>query len=124
MILALLVTQDQSSFSNLASVLKKNNMGIIWAESGKAALSILENKFVHLLLTDEQLGDMSGLELIKKVVSMNPMINCAAVSSLSPEDFHEAYEGLGVLMEINPSPDAEDGERLIARIKKIYSMDS
>ncbi len=124
MILILLVTQDRASFSDLAAVLKENNVEVMWVESGKEALSIVTDKFVHLLLADEQLSDMTALELIKEVVSINPMINCAAVSSLSPEDFHEAYEGLGVLMQIPPSPGAKDGEKLLAHLKKIYSMDS
>ena len=36
------------------------------------------------------------------------MINSAAVSSLSPEKFHEASEGLGILPQLPPRPGAHD----------------
>jgi hypothetical protein len=41
---------------------------------------------------------MTGLKFVEKLVLTNPMINCAAVSSLSSKDFHAASEGLGILM--------------------------
>ncbi len=48
----------------------------------------------------ENLGDMTGLEFIRAIVSKRPMVNCAAISSLASEDFHEASEGLGILMQL------------------------
>jgi two-component SAPR family response regulator len=35
---------------------------------------------LDLVVVDEKLGDMTGIEFIETLVSVNPMINCAAVS--------------------------------------------
>jgi hypothetical protein len=62
---------------------------------------------------------MSGLEFIRKVVSKNPMINSAAISSLPPEDFHNASEGLGILMQLPWKPNEADAARLLRHLNKI-----
>ena len=43
-----------------------------------------------LVIAGERLGDVTGLELAAGLLSINPMITCAVVSGLTPEQFHEA----------------------------------
>ena len=62
---------------------------------------------------------MTGLELAEKLLSVNPMINCAAVSTLAPDQFHEASEGLGILAPLPPAPGKAQAEDLLQRIKDI-----
>ena len=81
---------------------------------------IAERNF-DLVVADEKLGDMTGLEFIRGVVAKNPMVNCAAVSSLMPEDFHEASEGLGILMQLPVRPGQEYAEKLLAHLKSILN---
>ena len=75
--------------------------GIQWThlDSGQKALAAISNQQFDLLIADENLKDMTGLQLIESVVTQNPMLNCAAISSLSTDDFHEASEGLGIIEE-------------------------
>jgi hypothetical protein len=54
----------------------------------------------------------------------NAMINLAVVSSLSHEDFHEASEGLGILVQLPPSPGEEDGSKLFETITQIVSLEN
>ncbi len=118
----LCVTPDRSNLVDLASEIKQQGGAIQWAATGDQALETIAKQAVDLVVTDEHLGDMTGLELIARLVAVNPMINSAAVSSLSKEAYHEASEGLGVLMQLPPRPDPADGERLMAHLNQILGL--
>lgn len=120
MLRLLLVTPDRSSLAGFASALEGNNdVELLWSESGGQALAMVADTAVDLVVTDETLGDMTGLEMAEKLLPINPMINCAAVSPLSPEQFHEASEGLGLLAQLPPMPGKEQAETLLQRLKDI-----
>lgn len=118
----LLVTSDKANFSELSAEIEKQGASISWAASGSQALETLAETPVDLVLTDETLGDMSGLEFVARQVAINPMTNCAAVSSLSAKAYHEASEGLGILMQLAPGPGPADGQRLMAHLNQILGL--
>ena len=118
----LFVTPDRSTFADLSSEIKNQGGTIHWAASGNQALKAIEKQTVDLVVTDERLGDMTGLELVGRLVAVNPMINSAAVSSLSKEAYHEASEGLGILMQLPPSPGRADAKRLMAHLNQILGL--
>ena len=120
----LFVTPDRSNFADLSLEIKKQGGTIHWAATGDQALQTIGKQAVDLVVTDERLGDMTGLELVGRLVAVNPMINSAAVSSLSKEAYHEASEGLGILMQLPPSPDRAEGERLMAHLNQILGLSS
>ena len=74
------------------------------------------------MVTDERLGDMTGLEFAGRLLSVNPIINCAPVSRLSPEDFHEVSEGLGLMAQLPVQPSKEDAEKLLQRLRNLKSL--
>jgi len=60
----LLVCPDKASLSGLASVLAEHDdVDLSWAESGEQALDLASEMDIDLVITDEWLGDMTGLEL-------------------------------------------------------------
>ena len=119
----LLVSQERSSLSGMATALKMHGkVDLSWAESGAEALDTISKAPVDLVITDEELGDMSGLKLALKLLSINPMVNCAAVSPLSHEDFHEASEGLGILAQLPPSPGEKEAEALFQQLRKLKKL--
>ena len=118
----LLVSQDESSMSAFKAGLKENQVQAAWAESGSNAIVKIAEESFDLVVTDENLGDMTGLEFIETVISKKPMVNCAAVSSLLPADFHEASEGLGILMQLPVRPGQEHAEKLLGQLKTILSL--
>ena len=123
MIKILLVTSEREPFAEFAEVLnKKDFMEIVWAESGQSALNILGNNPSDLVVVNENLDDMTGIEFLKKLLPVNPMINTAAVSPLSPEEFHEASEGLGVLMQLPVSPSKLDAENLLQSLNALKNL--
>ena len=118
----LLVSQDKTSMSAFKAGLEENDAQTEWAESGSYALLMIAERHYDLVVTDENLGDMTGFEFIKTVIAQKPMVNCAAVSSLLSEDFHEASEGLGVLMQLPVNPGHEYAEELLEQLKKILNI--
>ncbi len=117
----LLVGDKKTALSGLESILKGyDDIELSYAESGKSALEIID-KEIDLVVTDEQLSDMTGLEFAKKLVTKNPMINCVAFSSLSEEDFHEASEGLGLMDHLPLEPAKEHVEKLLEGLRFIKS---
>lgn len=122
----LLVTPDKANFSDLSAEIEKQGgaIAISWATSGRQALETLSETPADLVVTDEKLGDMTGLEFVARLVAVNPMTNCAAVSALSPEAYHEASEGLGILLQLPPRPGPADGQRLMAHLNQILGLTS
>ena len=123
MIKLLIVSPDKNSLYGLASALEEHaDVDLSWAESGKTALEIAADSAIDLVVTDENLGDMTGLEFAGRLLSVNPMINCASVSSLSPEEFHETSEGLGIMVQLPFQPGKEHAEELLQRLKDIKML--
>jgi len=116
----LLVTSTRKTLGDFASALKTNDeVELLWAESGSNALAIAAETFVDLVVIDAVVGDMTGLDLAEKMLSVNPMINCTVVSLLTSKEFHEASEGLGLLAQLPENPKKEHAEDLLLRIKNI-----
>lgn len=123
MIKILLVTSERAPFSEFATVLKKkDNVELFWASTGHEALAVVSENPVDLVVVNENIGDMTGIEFMKKLLPINPMINSAAVSPLAPEEFHEASEGLGVLMQLPVSPGKLDVENLLKRLNDLKNL--
>jgi DNA-binding response OmpR family regulator len=121
MIRILLAGRDETALSGLDAGLAKSAVQIIRADSGSNGMSIISETDFDLVVTDENLGDMTGLEFIRKIVSKRPMVNCAAVSSMASGDFHDASEGLGILMQLPVRPGKEHAESLLEHLKKILN---
>jgi len=123
MLKLLLVSPDKNSLYGLASALVDHaDVDLSWAESGETALEIASDSAIDLVVTDESLGDMTGLEFAGRLLSVNPMINCASVSRLSPEKFHEISEGLGLMVQLPIQPGKEHAEELLQRLKNLKML--
>jgi CheY-like chemotaxis protein len=118
----LLVSRDKTSMSALKAGLEENDAQTVWAESGRYGLSMIAERDFDIVVIDENLGDMTGLTFIKTIVVLKPMVNCAVVSSLLPGDFHEASEGLGILMQLPVNPGHEYAEELLEHLEKILNL--
>ena len=125
MIRVLLVGSEHDSLAGLAKRLRSyGDVEISRANSGQTALGMISEKPVDLAVVDRDIGDMGSFEFVKKMVSVNPLINSAVVSSLSSHDFHEAGEGLGILMKLSPRHDEKEADELIKLLKNVFSAES
>ena len=119
---ALLISCDKEALSDLKANLDNNQVQTAWAKSGSLALDRITQENFDLVVADENLADMTGLEFCEKVISQKPMVNLAAVSSLSPADFHEASEGLGIMMQLHVRPGQKQSEKLLDQLTTIMSL--
>ena len=125
MIYLLLISPSKDSFSVLVSTLSKHDdVKTVFAESGESGLELASVTFFNLVVIDENLGDMTGLEFAHKLLSVNPVTNCAIVSPLSKKEFHEASEGLGVLTQLPPFPGTKEVEDMVQMLRKIIMLSS
>lgn len=118
----LFVTTDKTTLAQLSLGMDLPDGALHWASTGNQALAMLKNRPVDLVVADERLGDMTGLAFVEKLVKVNPMINCATVSALSKSDYHEASEGLGILLQLPVGPNRADGKALMAVLEKILGV--
>ena len=123
MLKILLTSPSKEFLARLASALTEDeDVQVSWAESGSQALDTASETTIDLVVTDEKLEDMTGLELAGKLLSVNPMVNCVAVSPLSPEEFHEASEGLGLMAQLPVQPGKEQAQELLSKLKKLKNL--
>lgn len=123
MLAILVASQDKGSLSDLESALTQNDdVCLFRAESVNKALDLASEKAIDLVIADERLGDTTGLELAAGLLSVNPMITCATVSRLTPEEFHEASEGLGIMAQLPIHPGKEHAESLLHRLRQIKNL--
>lgn len=116
----LIVSPDSDSLSGLVSGLKeRDDVDLTLAESGGIALEMISVAAVDLVAVDEKLGDMTGLEFLKKLLSINPMVNSALANPLPPEEFHEVSEGMGVLVQLPVKPGKDQAEKLVQCLEKV-----
>jgi len=119
----LITVKDFSRFSALVARLRRElAIELVPAATGAAGLAALKDKAIDLVIVDAQLDDMDGIAFINQLVRINPMINTALVSGLTEGEFHEATEGLGVLMQLPLQPREIDGEALLAGLEKIGAL--
>jgi DNA-binding NarL/FixJ family response regulator len=116
----LLLTKDITRFSALMTGLQhRREIEVVSAATGTDGFLLLKGTQLDLVIVDEQLGDMDGIVFVKQLVKINPLINTAIVSVRTAEEFHEATEGLGVLMQLPTEPGAKDAGTLLAILGKI-----
>lgn len=119
----LLVGGNPASLSDFDWFLsRKDNITLSRAASEQEALAIIGRENVDTAVVDEKLADGAGLLFVRELMKVNPLINCALISSLSLADFHEATEGLGVFMQLPAKPGAEQAEKMLQLLESIEAL--
>jgi DNA-binding response OmpR family regulator len=116
----LIVTPTRSRLAEFAlSLAEQQDIQVAWAEDGKAAIADVMRHPPLAVIIDDNLLDMPGLDLVRRLLPINALINTAVISDLSPEAFHEAGEGLGILAQLPPNPTKSEGLAILARLKRM-----
>lgn len=123
MIKILLAFSDKSLKPGFVNALSELDITeITTSKNGETALKLIKNNKYDLAVVAETLPDMTGIEFVEKLVMESPMMNTAILSDLSKEDFHEATEGLGVLMAIPLDAVEKEARYLMDYLAKIMSI--
>ncbi len=120
MVKVLMACKDPVSLSGLADELsQRDRVSVRWCPSQQDALALIANEGVQVVVVGEELSSGPALPFIREVVKRQPFINCAMVSPLSAQDFHEVTEGLGVFMQLPVNPGAEEADRMLGLLASI-----
>jgi two-component SAPR family response regulator len=123
MITILLAGAGKDALSELASGFKAfPEIKLSRVDSCKKAFQLISEKSVDLVIVDETIDDLSGIGFAEKLVSVSPMTHCSVVSPLSENDFQEATEGLGVLMQLPPRPDKNQAKRVVEHLTTVLNL--
>ena len=68
----LIVDDDSAGLEATAEVLKREGYDLLTAAGGRAALEILDAETVEVVITDEKMPDMSGIDLLKYIHANHP----------------------------------------------------
>lgn len=68
----IMIVDDEPANLRLLERLFRNDFNVLTAESGADALGLLEQHDVALILTDQRMPGMSGIELLKRTTSIRP----------------------------------------------------
>jgi DNA-binding NarL/FixJ family response regulator len=112
-IYVVLISKDPGYFSELSTALADDaQMSVSCLGSAGQVYQAAEKGQVDVLVAAEEVRQSSGLQLIRELVRRHPFINCALVSPLNPQEFHEATEGLGIFMQLPPAPDGAQAAKI------------
>jgi len=107
-------------FSEFAEFINKDRgIEVLWAGSGQKALDLVGTGSISAVVVDEILVDRTALSFVRQLTKHQPLINCAMVSSLPPDDFHEATEGLGIFIQLPVSPGVKEAELMLKMLETI-----
>lgn len=109
----LIVTRRGLELGPFADALAKGSgLQVRFTDGWANAQAVAKGLPPSFAVLDEGLRGGPPLELAKRIIQENALINLAVVSPLSGEEFHEASEGLGILAPVPQNPTAADGETL------------
>jgi DNA-binding response OmpR family regulator len=86
--------------------------------TGVEALEAGRTLSPHLMVIDD-LPDSEPLSLVRKLLTVNAMVNTAVVSPLSDAEFHEASEGLGILGRLPLEPGTNEAAGLLQKLRQV-----
>ena len=116
----LLVTPRLDSWHGFADALSSDSgVRLEHAASGAAALEAVGRAAPQLAIIDAGLPDISPLDLVRKLLMVNALVNTAVVSDLNEAQFHEASEGLGILGRLPVNPGRDEAADLLGKLKAV-----
>jgi len=119
----LIVTGDRARLGALADAVKAEpTVELRWAANGAEAMAAARNHPPLAAVIDEALADMGGLDLVRRLLPINALINTAVLSDQDPDSFHETSEGLGILAQLPSTPTPENAADLFDRLRRIKAL--
>ncbi len=116
----LIVTSHANKFSELADALGRQGAAeVTTTASLQEVMADLSAATPNLVIIDEEVDGTSGLKIARAILMKNAMVNQAVVSSLSPQEFHDTAEGLGIMAQLPPEPDAAQAKVLLDILEKM-----
>ena len=111
----IMVVDDEPANLRLLERLFRNDYSVLTAESGADALRLLQEHDVALIITDQRMPEMSGIELLKRTAAIRPhMVRIILTGYTDVESLVEAINS-GQVYRYVPKPWNNDDLRLTVR---------
>ena len=117
------VTGESGEFDTFMQGLPEDwNNSLGTCSTQEFGLSIVKNNPVDVVVVGSKLRDGESLDFVKTLMRNHPLVNCALVSGLSHDDFHEATEGYGLFMQIAENPGVEEASKMVELFESITGL--
>jgi CheY-like chemotaxis protein len=121
----LIVSSNPSSLSALSQALQAGGrISVEWVGSGEEALELVKRAAPDLMILDEKEGEPPDFALVRKIMQQNALINIVMIGRLPEKEFHDAAEGLGILMQLPPQPGTAEAEALLTRLALVADLNN
>lgn len=124
-VLSLLIVDDERGILNTLEESFRDMFKVYTANSGEEALQIFRDNDIHLVLSDQRMPEMTGVELFGKLKSIKPTPVRILITGYS--DINVVIRGLneGLMWQYVTKPwDTEDLKALLRRAAKHYLKES
>ena len=109
----LILSPRTELWTGLAPVFKARGASLRMEADLDSGLASLREKKAVLVVLDLDMDAESLRKAVIDVLTVDVMTHTTAVSAMSEEEFHDAMEGLGMLMSLPVQPTPADIERLM-----------
>ncbi len=115
----LVISARATLWRNLSSQFELRGASMRRAASLEEGLKELRRSPAALAVLDLNMDNSVLRDAVFRVLSVDAMIHTAAVSDMSAEEFHDAMEGLGMLMKLPMEPSPSDIDRLMEALHRV-----
>ncbi len=123
---AVFVSRDKDQFVEVEQMLTRKEVNIEWTGTGKDLLSLLsdapKNYGIDLVIMAEDLPDTGARSLVEAVIIRSPFTHCVVSGTMDKNEFHDTYEGYGVLMQLPDSPAEKDALKLATHLDQLAGL--
>jgi two-component system response regulator PilR (NtrC family) len=111
-----LVVDDERSMRELLEiVLKRDGHEVLVAEDGRAAVRLLRQERVDVLITDIRMPEMDGVDVLREAKQIDPAITSIVMTAFASTETAVEALRLGAADYVNKSPAAANELRLRVR---------
>ena len=103
----LIVDDDESERLLQRTILKRSGHELFFAKNGEEAVKVCLRSGIEVVLTDLEMPDSDGFELIEAISALEPPIEIIAVSGKGPSTLARA-RAMGALATLSKPVDARE----------------
>jgi response regulator RpfG family c-di-GMP phosphodiesterase len=100
-----------------AALTAQTDITLKQVDSGGEMLQVIGEKSPHLVILDQEIGEMDSLDLVNKLLQIDAMINSTMITSMDAESWHEKSEGLGMMPPVPDPPTEKDALALLQNFR-------
>lgn len=92
----IIVDDEELIRFSFSRALKRDGLSVAYAENGKEAIEKINSVRFDLAIVDLNLGDISGIEVIRRLKSVSPETKVIVITADASDDVREKLLGQGV----------------------------